>query len=169
MQASAVELNRPATPQLPVVTLLGNGFLSAANLRLGWAFAWRVGLADALVSGVAHGTVAVLRGSVTLDIVDSLLLFGTTTITGLLIADWVGRRLARRFYQIGIQRFIGWEIMWRQLVASIAWGSATAVLAGGGFLLLRMVTSDDVLRSGLPLSTTDSNCSWTWYVLPNRR
>ena len=103
---------------VPKVDLFGRSFLSVANLRVGWALTWRVTMIDAAVSMLLRGSLVLLRGNAAPDVLDQLLLFAATTITGLLATDWAGRRVARIRYGLRILHFIGWAIAWRQSLAS---------------------------------------------------
>jgi hypothetical protein len=144
---TTLELDGNTVVTIPAITLLGSGFLSRANLAVGWAMAWRVGLTDAAISGLLRGTLALARGRLTFDLLDNTLLFGTTTIVGLLVTDWFGRRLARRYYRLSIERFIGWAIVWRQTLASVAWLSIVGLLGMGGVLFDRFVVRDPVVHT----------------------
>jgi hypothetical protein len=109
---------------------------------LGWALAWRTGLVNAMVSVVVHGVIGFIRGGFVLDLVDRFLLFAVTTVAGLLITDWVSRRVARIRYQLAIEGFVGLAVMWRELVASLAWGSVVGAVAGCGFGLINAGASE---------------------------
>jgi len=127
-----------AAPQIPDVTLLGPGFLSRGNVALGWGLTWRVGLANAALSAALRTALALARGDVAFDIVERALLFAATTVAGLLVTDWAGRRMARTRYHLSIDRFIGFAILWREAVASFAWGSVAGLFVGGGMALIQL-------------------------------
>jgi hypothetical protein len=131
---------------IPKVELFGRSFLSVANLRVGWSLTWRVAIIDAAVSMLLRGSLLLLRGGLALDVLDQLLLFAATTITGLLATDWAGRRVARIRYGLRIDHFIGWAIAWRQSLASTLGVVATGFLLAGGLALAQLSGSEGLQR-----------------------
>ncbi len=124
--------------EVPVIGLLGAGFLSRNNLRVGWALTWRVGLGNVLISGVLRGVLAATRVDTEVNAFDRLLLFISSTIASLLLTDWVARRIAYRMYGLAIDRFVAVAVVWRQAVATVAWVTLAALFAGGGFGIVEL-------------------------------
>ncbi|MBI4516966.1 MAG: hypothetical protein HY699_14240 [Deltaproteobacteria bacterium] len=137
----------PIAPAIPAVRLLGAGFLSRANLAVGWSLSWRVGLANGLVSGALAGALRLARGSVTPDLADRLALAAATTVAGLLVTDWAGRRIARRRYGLVIDRFVGWAITWREGVAGLAWASAAGVVIAAAVISIHLAVGGEAART----------------------
>lgn len=131
---------------IPRVELFGRGFLSAANVRVGWALTWRVAVIDMVASALLRGSLALLRGAQDLDVLDQLLLFAATTITALLATDWAGRRIAYARYKLHIAHFIGWAITWRHSLASSLGGVGAGLLLVGSLALARLSGAEGMQR-----------------------
>lgn len=129
-------------PTIPSVTLLGPGFLSRINLAVGWSTSWRVGLANGGISLVLQVGLGLARGTQAFDPMDRILGFGITTLAGLLVTDWVARRIARVRYDLDIDRFIGLAVLWREALASLAWGSIAGLVVGGGLAVIQVGVSE---------------------------
>ena len=143
---------------VPAITLLGPGFLSRMNLTMGWTLVWRVALANAAISALLHWALVLARNDSIVDLFDRLLLFATTTVAGLLVTDWAGRRVARARYRLTIERFVGVAIVWREMVASLAWGLVLGATAAGGLGLVQ-AKGPEVMRSALTIA-------WMALLLP---
>ncbi|HVN84279.1 MAG TPA: hypothetical protein VMW17_05480 [Candidatus Binatia bacterium] len=127
---------------VPHIGLFGLGFFSRQNLAVGWAVGWRVSLLNGFISGALQGALALARGGVLFDLVDRLLLFVTTTVAGLLVTDWVCRRVARLRYGLAIDHFVGISMMWWELIASIVWGGILALLLAAGLVVIQIGTAE---------------------------
>ncbi|MBI1813400.1 MAG: hypothetical protein HYR72_00285 [Deltaproteobacteria bacterium] len=128
--------------EVPVIGLLGAGFLSRDNLRVGWALTWRVGLGYALVCVVLRGALAATRVNADANTCDRLLVLISSTIANLLLTDWVARRIAYGMYGLAIDRFVAVAVLWRQAVATVAWLALAALFAGGGFAVVELCFSE---------------------------
>ena len=128
----------PSDSAIPSVTLLGPGFLSRRNLALGWGLSWRVGLINGATSAALRIGLAVARGGIGFDPIDRLLLVSTTSLAGVLATDWAARRIAQTRYRLAIGHFVGFAVLWREALASVAWGSITGIIAGGGLAVIQL-------------------------------